>query len=148
MKFKLKILKALSGALRKKGQPHTWEDTSGYNIGDTKDFPDGSQRVLGYAPSGVRRWLSTSEAQAQGIKAGEQQAGINEEDKIYTEQYPDKITVEEWESFNKYLIEDNPFLQCVTYGQMETTWFSNAYDYDNRIKELEKPSDNIESADR
>lgn len=121
--------------MRRIGLPHSYEAAiEGYNIGDVRTFPDGSERVLSYAPSGVRRWMSIKDAKdAKRIP----EPNINESPaiNILTETYPKEITIQEWLIYNKYLTEENPFLNITSYEQMVKVWFSQAYEYQNRIQE-------------
>ena len=112
-----------------------------YNIGDEREFGDGSTRRLGYSTKGVRRWMSTKEQVEEAKKEGGgqgQEAGAEQD---YTVVPPDGIEKEEWLKFNQYLTEDNPFLNCNSYSELEKIWFTKAYEYDERLQIYTKAND-------
>lgn len=120
--------------MRQPGRPHSFESaTEGYQVGDEKEFSDGSTRQLGYAPSGVMRWLSIGKEDAQN-SSGQQQASSNISAVQDYEPPPEGIEKPEWAAFNEFITEDNPFINCSTYSEMVSVWFSSAREYYNRAK--------------
>jgi len=120
--------------------PKSSDVEDNYNLGDEKTFPDGSVRKLGYSNSGVRRWLSEKEQEETGMKNPSIQGMPDTSQSILTEKIPEEIIVEEWKQYNEYLNIDNPFLNCLTYGNLEAQYFSQAYEFDSR-KQIEGLSD-------
>lgn len=134
----MSILKTIKKAMGKVMQPHTWEDAAGqYNIGDEKTFSDGSTRILNYAPSGVRRWLGIHDEKSKDVKIGPEQSVKTTSETMLIEEPPQEITKKEWMGFNKYLNEQNPFLNCVTYDELVSVWFAKGYEYQNRLDQIE-----------
>jgi hypothetical protein len=137
---KMKGMKKLSKAVRRAPMPSAGEVTEGYNIGDEKEFPDGSTRKLGYSSgTGVRRWLGIGGDEEAADSIGGQTAMPEEtEPQSVEEKKPEGIEKEEWQGFNKYLTVENPFLNCQSYDEIIIRWYAMAYEYDERLNINEK----------
>lgn len=123
-------------------QPHTWEAADGgYDIGDEKTFADGSTRVLNYSKTGVRRWLGIHDEKNKDVKPGQQSGQQATPQPALIELPPEQINRVEWLGFNKYLTEDNPFLNCRAYDEVVAKWFTQAYELANRLAIIEESKD-------
>ena len=144
----IQLIKSVTGRIRRMAMPKSSDVGQNYNLGDEKTFPDGSVRKLGYSNSGVRRWLSEKEQKEAGIKGPSNQGMPDTSQSILTEKIPEEIIVEEWKQYNEYLDIDNPFLNCLTYGDLEAQYFSQAYEFDSRKQIEGLDSEQLESIDK
>jgi len=114
--------------------PHSYEDTEvgGFDIGDTKEFTDGSTRQLDYAPSGVRRWLGTGKDENQQPDQNNIKPPSNIDAIGVVRQDIERITKPEWMQYNQFLTPDNPFVRASSLDEMAKIWFGIAYELHNR----------------
>lgn len=120
-------------------QPRSWLPAQDkYNVGDTKEFTDGSTRRLDYSPSGVRRWLSVGKDQGNNNSKVSIQNESGTPVSVVDAEIPEDITIEGWEKYNEYLDKENPFRYSSSYNDVLKTWFVNAYEYGRREGKFEE----------
>lgn len=103
--------------------------------GETKEFASGDVRKLTMTGSGKKRWTKIGEQpKVQNGTVSASRPDVSANTPILDDYKPiDHIDREDWFEYNNYLTADNPFLRAQSYEELQSIWWTIAYDLNKRL---------------